>query len=226
MSLIKSTSIYRLGDGLLLCASNNGKRDQDAARAHEQKVFEHVRRQYMGGALGRHTELEGGEASFYILNDGNVGYITCCGRGAVKEAVHGFLEDIRREFHDMFSMHEITAARRQYELINFDKLIQKVVRRFDATGGNPQVVALKKELAEVTNIMKQNLEDVIGRGEKLDDLHSQSDKLRRESHRYYTKTQKLSRMQLFRKYAPKVSVGLALFAFIWWKLGFSFLFFL
>eukprot|EP01059_Diplonema_ambulator_P003620 TRINITY_DN13332_c0_g2_i1.p1 TRINITY_DN13332_c0_g2~~TRINITY_DN13332_c0_g2_i1.p1 ORF type:complete len:250 (+),score=50.91 TRINITY_DN13332_c0_g2_i1:70-750(+) len=226
MSLILSTSIYRLGDGLLLCTNYDSRKQSQADREAEGKVFHHMRQQHLGGSLGRHSLLEGDEASFYVLNDGNVCYITCCSRGAVKEAVHGFLEDVRRDFHDMFSVHEIHAATRQYELINFDKVIQKTIRRFDATGGNPQVAALKKELAEVTNIMKQNLEDVIGRGEKLDSLHSQSTRLRNESQQYYRKAQKLSRMQLFRKYAPKVSVALALFAFVWWKLGFSFLFFL
>ncbi|KAJ9461215.1 25.3 kDa vesicle transport protein [Diplonema papillatum] len=220
-STIINTSIYRLGDGLLLCSHGSSGGVSD----HESTVFRHVQQQYHAGSLARHTFLEGAEASFFILNDNNVCYICCSPRGNSREAVHAFLEDVRREFHDMFSLHEINAASRQYQLINFDKVIMRISRRFDGAGHNPKVLALQKELTEVTSIMKQSLEDVLGRGEKLDNLYNQSNKLKSESANYSKKTKQLTRMAFLRKAAVPAAITLSALMLISWKLGFGLLFF-
>ena len=117
------------------------------------------------------------------------------------------------------------------------------------------MLALKKELNEVAGIVQQSLEDVLGRGEKvcvscvfvhfllpatpfadiasrpashtqLGDLHQQSVKLRNETSVLKKKSQALSRSAFFKKYGPPAAVGATVLIFVWWKLGFSLLFFL
>eukprot|EP01060_Flectonema_neradi_P035377 TRINITY_DN6497_c0_g1_i1.p1 TRINITY_DN6497_c0_g1~~TRINITY_DN6497_c0_g1_i1.p1 ORF type:complete len:224 (+),score=33.36 TRINITY_DN6497_c0_g1_i1:60-731(+) len=207
-SISLSTTIYRLGDGMLLCASCDASRHRNAnEKQHEITVFKHIRGLYQAGKLPRHSCLEGDEASFYCLNDGTVCFVTCSSRGNRKETVQSFLEELRRDFHEMYSIHEINDADREYALIKFDRIIAKKVRFYDQNGQNPQILHLQKELHEVTNIMNQSLEDILGRGEKLENLQSQSSRLKNESADYFKKTRKLTRMALLKKYAPVAVMG-------------------
>ena len=142
-SISLSTAIYRLGDGMLLCSSCDASRHRsEADQQHETTVFKHIRSMYQSGKLPRHTCLEGGEASFYVLNDGAVCFVTCSSRGNRKETVQSYLEELRRDFHEMYSIHQINDADREYALIKFDKIIVKKVRFYDQNSQNPQVCIL------------------------------------------------------------------------------------
>ena len=101
MSMVISCSVYRLGDGLLLCQSHDSDRKRSAeAGDHERRVFAHIRQQHLAGSLGRHTALSGeGEASFFVLSDGLVCYLALSPRDAYKDAVMSCLEEVRKSFH-------------------------------------------------------------------------------------------------------------------------------
>eukprot|EP00239_Pterosperma_sp_CCMP1384_P011608 CAMPEP_0197865408 /NCGR_PEP_ID=MMETSP1438-20131217/43650_1 /TAXON_ID=1461541 /ORGANISM="Pterosperma sp., Strain CCMP1384" /LENGTH=80 /DNA_ID=CAMNT_0043483871 /DNA_START=1537 /DNA_END=1779 /DNA_ORIENTATION=- len=70
---------------------------------------------------------------------------------------------------------------------------------------------MNEELAEVQQIMTRNIQEVLGQGERLDQVTRMSNTLAMESKKYAGKARDLSRQALIRKYMPlAVVLGLVL----------------
>ena len=67
------------------------------------------------------------------------------------------------------------------------------------------------------DIMKQNIQDVLGRGEKLDSVAAKSSSLRDASGKYAKDARYLNTRAMLRKYGPLAFVLLLVIAVIWWR---------
>ena len=70
---------------------------------------------------------------------------------------------------------------------------------------------------KVQKIMTQNIQDVLGRGERLDSVAAKSSSLRDASGKYAKDARYLNTMAMLRKYLPLAIVGLMLFGGLWWR---------
>jgi vesicle transport protein SEC22 len=75
--------------------------------------------------------------------------------------------------------------------------------------------AIKKEVADVHNVMRQNLDDLMTRGEKLDTMSIYSTELRDSSKTYYDTTKNMNRMRLLKLYGPPAVIISFLLAYFW-----------
>lgn len=69
---------------------------------------------------------------------------------------------------------------------------------------------LNEDLMEISNIMQQNIADILEQGERLDHMSEMSSYLSSESKRYASNARSLSRQALIRKYAPYAALVLFL----------------
>lgn len=125
-----------------------------------------------------------------------------------------YLIDLSKKFYEQHisSVHQVT---RPYAFLSFgalrlmemgsvaladgafpssgDTAIPKYKRQYEDTRSRQNVEKLNEELAEISNIMTQNIQEVLGQGEKLDHMSELSTRLSAESRKYSAAANKLSR---------------------------------
>mmetsp|Transcript_55600 Transcript_55600/g.63829 ORF Transcript_55600/g.63829 Transcript_55600/m.63829 type:complete len:257 (-) Transcript_55600:60-830(-) len=140
------------------------------------------------------------------------------------------LESMFSEFIAMYPPSQINSgAMRTYGCIKFDVTLQKIIARVvqqdkklsssgaqPASGSSQAYDSLKQELRDVHVVIRQNLEDLMTRGEKLETMNNYSASLKDQSSKYYKKTVHMNRMRVLKTYGPPVAVGLLLILFFFW----------
>jgi vesicle transport protein SEC22 len=66
---------------------------------------------------------------------------------------------------------------------------------------------MNEDLQSIQDIMRKTIDDVLDRGNKLDDVSAVSKNLADESKKYKWGAKKLSMMALWKQYAPLVAIG-------------------
>ena len=90
--------------------------------------------------------------------------------------------------------------------MRFEPVIQKIKKTYVDTRSTANLKKLNDDLNEIEHIMKTNIAEVLGRGEKLDDLSSKSSRLQADSLRYVSNAKDLNYRLMIRKYAPIAAV--------------------
>lgn len=147
------------------------------------------------------------------------------------------LDAVFAEFTSAYTVEQTSVrALRPFQFIQFDKVLQKTIgrivqqdKRNAGTSGTRQQVgvdhpdavnpyaSLKAELNDVHVVIRQNLEDLLTRGERLETMNTYSAQLKDQSSKYYKRTVQLNRMRLLKMYGPPAVVVLLLLIFLWWR---------
>ncbi|KAD6794838.1 hypothetical protein E3N88_05734 [Mikania micrantha] len=150
----------------------------------------------------------------YII-EGRVCYLTMCDRAYPKKLAFQYLEDLKNEFERGYG-NQIDTAARPYAFIKFvDTFIQKTKKLYQDTRTQRNIAKLNDELYEVHQIMTRNVQEVLGVGEKLDQVSQMSSRLTSESRVYADKARDLNRQALIRKWAP-VAIVLGVVILLFW----------
>ena len=112
---------------------------------------------------------------------------------------------------------EMETATRPYAFIKFDTFIQKTKKLYVDTRTQRNLNKLNNDLADVQDIMKQNIQDVLGRGEKLDSVVAKSSSLRDASGKYAKDARNLNMRAMLRKYGPLAVVMLLVLGVLYWR---------
>ena len=91
-----------------------------------------------------------------------------------------------------------------------------VLKEMDYFSTNPEadkLRGLKKKVSDVTDIMKENIEKVIDRGEKLEDLEDQTDVLRTHAEMFHEKSRDM-RCAMIRNNYKMLAVAIVVFVVI------------
>ncbi|KAE8805994.1 25.3 kDa vesicle transport protein [Hordeum vulgare] len=124
-----------------------------------------------------------------------------------------YLEDLKSEF-ERVNGSQIETAARPYAFIKFDTFIQKTRKLYLDTRTQRNLAKLNDELYEVHQIMTRNVQEVLGVGEKLDQVSQMSSRLTSDTRMYADKAKDLNRQALIRKYAPvAIVIGIVLMLF-------------
>ncbi|KAG6395658.1 hypothetical protein SASPL_141781 [Salvia splendens] len=177
--MVKLTMIARVTDGLPLAEGLDDGRDVSDADFYKQQV----------------------KSLFKNLSRGRVCYLTMCDRAYPKKLAFQYLEDLKNEFERTYG-NQIETAARPYAFIKFDTFIQKTKKLYQDTRTQRNISKLNDELYEVHQIMTRNVQEVLGVGEKLDQVSQMSSRLTSESRIYAEKAKDLNRQALIRKWAP------------------------
>nr|GMC77412.1 25.3 kDa vesicle transport protein [Ipomoea batatas] len=212
--MVKLTMIARIVDGLPLAEGLDDGRDIPDADFYKQQVKSLFKNLATGHNEPSRMSIETGPYMFHYVIEGRVCYLTMCDRSYPKKLAFQYLEDLKNEF-ERVNGSQIETAARPYAFIKFDTFIQKTKKLYQDTRTQRNVAKLNDELYEVHQIMTRNVQEVLGVGEKLDQVSQMSSRLTSESRVYADKARDLNRQALIRKWAP-VAVVLGVVFLLFW----------
>ena len=96
--------------------------------------------------------IESGNSYFLYLITKSVCYLTLCDRSYPKKLALSFLEELSKEFDDLYGS-QVEAATRPYHFIKFDQFILKTKKLYSDTRAQRNLQALNSELYEVRNLL-------------------------------------------------------------------------
>ncbi|KAF9689816.1 hypothetical protein SADUNF_Sadunf01G0131900 [Salix dunnii] len=230
VKMVKLTMIARVTDGLPLAEGLDDGRDVKDAEMYKQQVKALFKNLASGHNDASRMSVETGPYVFhqksirldvflhlssYII-EGRICYLTMCDRSYPKKLAFQYLEDLKNEFERVNGA-QIETAARPYAFIKFDTFIQKTKKLYQDTRTQRNIAKLNDELYEVHQIMTRNVQEVLGVGEKLDQVSQMSSRLTSESRIYADKARDLNRKALIRKWAPVAIVLGVVFLLFWVK---------
>ncbi|KAK6787381.1 hypothetical protein RDI58_015906 [Solanum bulbocastanum] len=190
--MVKLTMIARVTDGLPLAEGLDDSRDVPDADYYKQQVKSLFKNLSMGHNEASRMSIESGPYIFHYIIEGRICYLTMCDRSYPKKLAFQYLEDLKNEF-ERVNGSQIETAARPYAFIKFDTFIQKTKKLYQDTRTQRNVAKLNDELYEVHQIMTRNVQEVLGVGEKLDQVSQMSSRLTSESRIYADKARDLNR---------------------------------
>ncbi|RLN84535.1 hypothetical protein BBJ28_00021976 [Nothophytophthora sp. Chile5] len=150
----------------------------------------------------------------YLIQEG-VCYLTLADRGFPKrlaflylEEVHaGFVEELERDSNNNWR-DVVTTVARPYAFIKFDKFIQKKRKEYADPNSSQNMHRLNDDLADIHNIMRKNIQEVLNRGERVEHVSRISSNLADRSKDLKWGAKKLRMQAIYRQYGPIVAVAL------------------
>ena len=213
---ISMTLLSRVSDGLPLAASMEDEKDHremDSLKNQAKKIV----RQLSHSSPSKST-IDAGQAHFHYVNHGGVCYLCLTDKSYPKRLAFNYLEELQKEFVQKYQQSgEVEGASRPYAFIKFDTFIQKTKKLYVDTRTQRNLSKLNEELSDVQDSMKQNIQDVLGRGERLDSVMAKSSSLRDASGKYAKDARYLNTRAMLRKYGPWALVLLLFIGCLWWR---------
>ncbi|XP_047088808.1 25.3 kDa vesicle transport protein-like isoform X1 [Lolium rigidum] len=243
--MVKLTMIARVTDGLPLAEGLDDGRDQKDSDFYKQQAKLLFKNLSKGQHEASRMSIETGSFFFHYIIEGRVCYLTMCDRSYPKKLAFQYLEDLKNEFERVNGSQIETAARPYafikfgmllistahativfihplkfycfitYVSLYLDTYIQKTKKLYLDTRTQRNIAKLNDELYEVHQIMTRNVQEVLGVGEKLDQVSEMSNRLSNETKMYADKAKDLNRQAFIRKYAP-VAIVIGVVIILFW----------
>mmetsp|Transcript_5155 Transcript_5155/g.14540 ORF Transcript_5155/g.14540 Transcript_5155/m.14540 type:complete len:226 (+) Transcript_5155:102-779(+) len=155
--------------------------------------------------------IEGaGEYVFHYMMENGICYMAVFDRGYPKNLAFAFLRDVHNLFQEELKREfgtgsvdyrsHIETIEKPYYFIKFDRQITKKKAEYRDPNSSKALSRLNDTLGEVTNIMRQNIDEVINRGENLDDVGKKASNLKQYSKEFAGMTRMLSFQTMVQKY--------------------------
>nr|XP_018262438.1 vesicle transporter SEC22 [Kwoniella dejecticola CBS 10117]OBR84596.1 vesicle transporter SEC22 [Kwoniella dejecticola CBS 10117] len=243
--MVRSTTIFRVHDGLPLAASVDDESTEKALTEYKQQSKLIFRR------LNANSEpacsIESGQYTLHYLIVDKVIYMCICDSSYPRKLAFSYLDELSKEFQRSYEG-KIEGVTRPYAFMGFDTFISKTTRLYrdsrsltqgagtasaSSSSSQPpnQLDQLNENLKDVTRIMTKNMEDLLWRGDSLDlkeGANSQaclstsgmshlSTSLRSESAKYRKAARNINLQALIRKWAPIGGIGFFFILFMWYR---------
>lgn len=130
---------------------------------------------------------------------------------------------MKREFGTQMGVDyrsKIECIDKPYAFIKFERQITKKKSEYRDFGSNKQLMKLNESLGEVQDIMRKNIDDLLLKGENLEQVGSKASALRDQSDMFRKNARYLSLQALVKQYAVLGIVGLFILLILGSKLGF------
>ena len=227
---IETLYIARVTDGLILVASMETPGAESGMMGDKMELYKNqaklLLKKLNRGSTAR-MSIENNPYIFHYAIENGVCYMALTDKNYPKRLAFLFLEEIAREFeadlkvdHGEDWMRQVETVGRQYAFIKFDRTIQKKRREYSDPASTANVRKLTDDLQTIQTVMRKTIDDMLDRGNKLDDVAEISKSLADESKRYKWSAKKLSMMALFKQWAAIIAlVGtlliVLLFRYLW-----------
>ncbi|GFE54769.1 synaptobrevin family protein [Babesia ovis] len=163
----------------------------------------------------KHSITEGDMCYHYIVEDG-IAYMTAVPSSYPKKLAFLYLADVCTEFSKELSMQlgsqsvpeTISSITKPYSFMSFDRKIHKIKANFKDPNSSKALNMINNSLNEVTNIMRRNIDEILQRGENLDDIGRMANGLKAETLKFKTSSQLLARQGFLEKYMVFVIIAL------------------
>ncbi|CAD7971417.1 unnamed protein product [Amoebophrya sp. A120] len=217
--------ISRAADGLVLVETWESSSMTQASQLKQQAKA--LMKKVAHGPDRCTVDVLGGYQFHYRIDDG-VCIMVLSGADYPKKLAFAFLEEIYRLFLEELKREFGTGAvdyrsrieciDKPYYFIKFERIIQKKQREFRDPKSNSSLQKLSESLVEVQSVMRRNLDDLIEKGTKLEEVGAKASSLRDHSKNFKDNAKMLSLQALFRQYAVLGGIVFFILFIIWWKL--------
>lgn len=214
--MVRTVVIARAHDGLPLAASmDDDELDRDFPD-HKSKLKSLLKS--LASQFESMISIEAGAFFFHILLVEGVAYIGLCDRLYPKKLAFSLLNDLHQEFARQYGG-MVEGVARPYAFLKFDTFIQRTKKSYQDVRARQNLDRLQEELLDVTKIMTTSINDVLERGNKLENMSLLSSNLSAESRKYLRDTRHLNLMLMWRHYGPIVIVStvIILFIYLYWR---------
>eukprot|EP00245_Coleochaete_scutata_P007014 TRINITY_DN21969_c0_g1_i1.p1 TRINITY_DN21969_c0_g1~~TRINITY_DN21969_c0_g1_i1.p1 ORF type:complete len:221 (+),score=42.85 TRINITY_DN21969_c0_g1_i1:185-847(+) len=213
--MVKLTLIARVTDGLPLAEGlDDGREGTKDLELYKQQAKTLFKKMSQGQSSASRMSIETGPYYFHYIIEGGVCYLTLCARAYPKKLAFQYLEELQQEFEKV-NRSQIETVARPYAFIKFDTFIQKTKKLYLDTRTQRNLSKLNDDLYEVQQIMTRNIQEVLGVGERLDQVTKMSNTLTSESRIYSQKAKELSRQAALKKWTPLLVVVLVVLVVLW-----------
>jgi vesicle transport protein SEC22 len=170
-----------------------------------------------------------GDFIFHYITKEGVCYLALFDKGYPKNLAFAFLEDIHKLFQEDLKREfgsgsvdyrsHIETIEKPYYFIKFDRQITKKKAEYRDPNSSKALSRLNENLTEVSSIMRQNIDEILQRGDSLDSISDKARDLRDTSKQFKDTTRMLSFMTAIQKFALPAVIGLVVLLILWFKLS-------
>lgn len=224
-SMAHVTYVARVVDGLILVETWDGP-DQNKISAQLKAQAKQLLKKLNSMPPRLSVECVGNFNFHYITKDG-VCYLALFDAGYPKNLAFSFLEEIHKLFQEDLKREfgsgsvdyrsHIETIEKPYYFIKFDRQIQKKKNEYKDPNSSKALNRLNENLTEVSSIMRQNIDEILHRGDNLDSISDKARDLRDTSKQFKDTTRMLSFMTALQKYGVPAVIGLFVLLVIWFK---------
>lgn len=217
------TFVGRISDGLPLVASFAPT--QESLEEQKKQAKEIMRNLNTNGRSVAKMSIETTSSKiFHYLLQENICYLTLTEQSYPKRLAFLYLDEISDAFIEHLLSQPSTSsssngqsndyrqiietASRPYQFIQCDRILQRKQREFKDPKTQQNTNKINQDLSDIHSIMKQNISQVLDRGEKLEHVSEISSQLMSESKKYEWGAKKLSFWAKVNQYGPIVAIGL------------------
>ncbi|EED96126.1 hypothetical protein THAPSDRAFT_30919 [Thalassiosira pseudonana CCMP1335] len=204
------TFVARLSDGLPLVA-NTAPNSNEVTQDHKNQAKDILRG--LGGSARMSIDTNNQLIFHYLLRD-SLCYLTLTEQSYPKRLAFLYLEEIADAFLESLAndhgdrwREAIDTTARPYAFIKFDTTIQRKRKDFVDPTSRQNTTKLNEDLADIQSIMRKNINEVLNRGEKLENVSNISNNLVAESKKFKWGAKKLSWQAMVNQYGPIVAAG-------------------
>ncbi|KAH8075530.1 hypothetical protein JL721_1542 [Aureococcus anophagefferens] len=222
--------VARVADSLLLVASTDQMRSSDSQDTMD--VYKSQARQILRKLDARspaRCSIESGPYTLHYVISECCCYLAMTHRSYPKRLIFQYLEEIARDFAEEVARDcggdwrsAVETVGRPYAFITafikFDKTLQRKRKAYANPGDRANQSKIDSEIADIHNIMKRNIDEVLNRGERLDHLVESTSTLKHEAAKCKWGAKKFHAMAVWQQYAPFVAVGACCLFVAWLKL--------
>lgn len=224
------TFIARASDGLVLSETwDSGQSDSLAVyKQQAKKILTKLKNAPV------RCSVDGGTAAnpilFHYVIDSGICYLALAGKSFPKRLVFGYLEEVHRAFVEELKRHygtgsvdyrsQIETVQKPYYFITFDRTVQKKRSEFRDPNSSSAIAKLNDGLAEVNSIVRKSLEEMVSRGDALEDVSSRALTLKDEAKKFAVNAKVLNVQALLRKYGILAFLGFVVLLIIYVKLAY------
>ncbi|XP_078492816.1 vesicle-associated membrane protein 7-like [Ciona intestinalis] len=125
----------------------------------------------------RKTTLPHDDVLYHTMTDNGLVYLCAADKEFGRRIPYLFLEELKKQFCSSGSLLQRTTGASAFEFNrDFRNILSGIMDDFNKGKGD-QLSTMQNQVGEVTGIMRQNIEKVIERGDKLDDLVDKTEDL-------------------------------------------------
>ena len=225
---IEITVVSRQRDGLKLCEEWNNGIIEKPKLMSLKKQAEVILKRHATNISQLHTiQAEG--YNFYLLPGDLVSCLAICDSKTtdnvafayLTEVLTAFDEEVKRTYgtygRDYSSA--IEALEKPYTFLNFEKTIKRKRAEYSDPRGQKSMSKINDSLHEVSNIMRQNIEDLLKRGENLEHATVRASRLKEDSAKLKMRSRGLNLQAFLQTWLPIILLALFVIGALLYKIA-------
>jgi len=160
------------------------------------------------------TTLTSSNCKFHCIVENGIIYMCAAKSGFETRPCFAFLTEIKDQFRNSsMPMRVVSAGSHEFDS-EFNNVLKKEMDRYSKPGAGDQLSTLQGQVKEVTGVMSQNIESVVQRGEKLDDLMDKTEDLESATATFAKTASKIKKKYWWKNLKMKIIIAIVVFVII------------